>query len=82
MPETPEPLAGDLVAASEVLGEVFDARGPRIRKIFARYWLPIETTSTPISFAANGRRWPPARKNGRRGWRRSWPRSAARARLK
>jgi len=36
MPETPEPLAGDLVAASEVLGEVFDARGPRIRKIFAR----------------------------------------------
>ncbi|NCX98553.1 MAG: hypothetical protein EBX35_08260 [Planctomycetia bacterium] len=27
MAETPEPLAGDLVAASEVLGEVFDARG-------------------------------------------------------
>lgn len=29
MPETPEPLAGDLVAASEILGEVFDARGIR-----------------------------------------------------
>ena len=29
MPETPEPLAGDLVAASELLGEVFDARGIR-----------------------------------------------------
>ena len=27
MPEHPEPLAGDLVAASEALGEVFDARG-------------------------------------------------------
>ena len=29
MPETPEPLAGDLIAASEALGEVFDARGIR-----------------------------------------------------
>ena len=29
MPETPEPLAGDLVAAVEVLGEVLDARGIR-----------------------------------------------------
>lgn len=27
MPETPEPLAGDLVAAIETLGEVFEARG-------------------------------------------------------
>lgn len=29
MPETPEPLAGDLVAAVEVLVEVLDARGIR-----------------------------------------------------
>lgn len=29
MPETPEPLAGDLVTALEMLGEVFDARGIR-----------------------------------------------------
>lgn len=29
MPDNPEPLAGDLVAASEALGEVFDARGIR-----------------------------------------------------
>lgn len=29
MPETPEPLAGDLVAAVETLGAVFDARGVR-----------------------------------------------------
>jgi len=29
MPETPEPLAGDLVAAVEALVEVFDARGIR-----------------------------------------------------
>lgn len=29
MPEDPEPLAGDLIAAVETLGEVFDARGIR-----------------------------------------------------
>ena len=31
MPETPEPLAGDLVAASEILGEVFDLSPRGIR---------------------------------------------------